>query len=53
MPDEQPKWTRAEELKRLLMEEPTAAKEYILSSAYGAVEAAKWKVVQVPVLWCR
>ena len=29
MPQERPQWTKAEELKRLLMEEPTAVKEYL------------------------
>ena len=38
MPDQQPQCTRAEELKRLLMEEPTAANEYLRSNLPGLAE---------------
>ena len=41
MPPAPSQWSKAEELKRLLMEEPTAAEEYLRSSLSGTVEALR------------
>ena len=41
MSQEPSQWAKAEELNRLLLEEPTAAKEHILSSASNAAEAVQ------------
>ena len=41
MSHQPPRWTKPEELKRLLMEEPAAAKEYIRDNLPGAVDALR------------